>query len=273
MRTATGWIKEHKVCTGLAAAAVLALSGLLWFRGDRADKEIYSEPLRKGPVIESVYGIGTVTATRSFQLKFGVTSTVRKIFVREGDPVRKGQWLVETDNELRQSAPFSGTVTFLPVKVGETVFPQSVILSLVDLADRYIVVSLEQRAALRVRQGQKARVSFDSMRGETYDGIVEAVYSNENNFLVRIGISGIPSQILPGMTADVGIAVSAVRDSLLVPVAAIDDGKVYVKRGMGKPKAVEVRTGTVDGAWAEIVAGELREGDQLYLGKKGGGKP
>lgn len=253
-----------------AVSAALALGWIFWKRAG-SDEAQLSEPLKKGPVIESVYGIGTITATRSFQLKFGVLGTVRKIFVREGDPVKRGQTLIEMDNGLQLSAPFSGTVTFLPVKVGETVFPQSVLLSVVDLHDRYIVVSLEQRAALRVRQGQSAKISFDSMRGETFEGKVESVYSNENNFLVRIGVPGLPPQILPGMTADVGIAVSEPREALLAPVLAIDGGKVYVKRGLGKPKAVEVRVGVADDVAAEIVSGEVHEGDRLVLQKSAGG--
>jgi hypothetical protein len=63
--------------------------------------------------VESVYGIGMVTATRSFQLKLGVTSTIRRLFVREGDQVRRGQQLADLDG-VPFSAPFDGTITLLP---------------------------------------------------------------------------------------------------------------------------------------------------------------
>lgn len=260
------WTRSHRLLAVLVVAAILSISLVAGLRVGSQRNEILTDPVRKGVIIESVYGIGTVTAKRSFQLKLGVTSTIRRLFVKEGDQVKHGQRLVDLDGVLF-SAPFDGTITLLPFKVGETVFPQSVVLGLVDLGDRYALVTLEQQAALRVRRGQKAKLSFDSLRAESYDGQVEAIYSNDNNFFVRIGITGLPPQILPGMTADVAIGITEQRDALIVPVAAIDAGKVYVKRGLGTT-AVAVKTGIVDGAMAEIVTGDVREGEQLVIHKK-----
>jgi multidrug efflux pump subunit AcrA (membrane-fusion protein) len=260
------WTRRHRLLAILIAAAVITIMLFLGLGAGRQRGQILTDPIQKGSIIESVYGIGTVTAKRSFQLKLGVTSTIRRLFVKEGDQVKHGQRLADLDGVLF-SAPFDGTITLLPFKVGETVFPQSVVLSIVDLGDRYALVTLEQQAALRVRRGQKAKLSFDSLRAESYDGQVEAIYSNDNNFFVRIGISDLPPQILPGMTADVAIGIAEQRDALIVPVAAIDAGKVYVKRGLGTT-TVAVKTGIVDGAMAEIVAGDVREGEQLVIRKK-----
>jgi multidrug efflux pump subunit AcrA (membrane-fusion protein) len=252
----------------LLAAAIVAAAAAVGWRATSQQGETLSEPIKKGLIVESVYGIGTVTAIRSFQLKLGVTSTIQRVFVKEGDQVTRDQRLVDLDGVVF-NAPFSGTITLLPFKTGETVFPQAVILSLVDLQDRYVLVTLEQQAALRVRRGQKAKLSFDSLREESYDGLVEAIYSSDNNFFVRIGIGGLPSQILPGMTADVAIGITEHRDALIVPVAAIDAGKVYVKRGLGT-STVAVQTGIIDGAMAEIVGGDVREGERLAIRKKVG---
>lgn len=270
MMTVTERLKSHKALSFLVAFLLLIAAVTVGMRARQGKGDSLSEPLKKGAIMESVYGIGTVTATRSFQQKFGVMSTVQDIYIKEGDHVRSGQRLALMSDGLVLRAPFEGTVTFLPVKVGETVFPQSVILNLVDLADRYIVVSLEQRGALRVRQGQKAKISFDSMRGETFDGSVEAVYSNDNNFLVRIGVSNLPPQVLPGMTADVGIGIAERKDVLLIPSAALSGTKVRVKRGLGKPKEVDVTVGIVDGSMAEIASGDVDEGDRLVLQKPSG---
>lgn len=266
MKALLKWFREHRWQGILVIAAVLAGVAGLGMLARNQQGDTLSEPIQKGAIVESVYGIGTVTATKSFQLKLGVTSTIQRLLIKEGDQVKRGQPLVNLDGVVF-NAPFDGTITLLPFKVGETVFPQSVILSIVDLQDRYALVTLEQQAALRVRRGQKARLSFDSMREQSYDGLVEAIYSNDNNFFVRIGIAGLPPQILPGMTADVAIGISEHRDALIVPVAAIDAGKVYVKRGIGTT-TVEVKTGIVDGAKAEIVSGDLREGERVVIRKK-----
>jgi hypothetical protein len=63
----------------------------------------------------------------------------------------------------------------------------------------------------------------------------------------------------------VAVGIRQHPQALLVPVAAIETDKVYVKRGVGGPVAVTVKTGIVDGAMAEIIEGELREGEQVLI--------
>jgi len=69
------------------------------------------------------------------------------------------------------------------------------------------------------------------------------------------------------MTADVAITIGEHPDVLVIPLAAIEGSQVLVKRGRGR-EAVDVKTGIVDGAFAEVVSGDLREGEQLYLKRK-----
>lgn len=261
-------IKLHKwKFIGVAIALLIVL--VQWrVRSKMFADSTWSAPLKKGSVIEAVYGIGTVTANKSFSFKSGVASTVRTLFVREGDPVKKAQSLVDLDGTEIIRAPFDGTVTFLPVKLGETVFPQSNVVTVTDLRDRYLSVNLEQRGAVRVKQGLKARISFDSLRDQKCEGKIESIYSNDSNFLVRIRVEQLPPQILPGMTADVAIAITEKQNVLLVPVATLEGDKVHRKSGSNKTEEVTVKTGIVDGAFAEVLTSDLNEGDVLMIRKK-----
>ena len=247
-------------------AAVVLFTAMKWQGNAKtADGEL-SAPLKRSVITESVYGIGTVTANKTFQFKPGTINTIHNIFVKEGDTVKYGDRLLELDGGLMVAAPFDGTVTSLPFKVGENVFAQSVIIDVVDLLDRYLVVSLEQRGALRVRRGQSASLSFDGMRDQSFAGKVDSIYSSGNNFLVRINIAELSPHILPGMTADTAIAITEHKDVLLVPVAAIESGKVTVQRPVGK-QAIAVTTGIIDGVMAEVTSGDLKEGDRLLIRK------
>lgn len=219
---------------------------------------------RRGPVVESVYGMGTVTANRTFQLKVGVTTNIRDLFVKEGDSVKAGAALLSLDDAGVQRAPFNGTVTAINYKSRETVFPQMPILSMADLHDVYVVVSLEQQGAIRVLRDQKALLSFESLRGQKAHGIVRAIFPTEGQFLVHIEVSDLPSGILPGMTADVAIEVARKQDALLVPVAAISAGQVIVLRD-GHRKKTEIKVGSIDGQWAEVLSGDVREGEPLIV--------
>jgi multidrug efflux pump subunit AcrA (membrane-fusion protein) len=247
---------------------LIALAIAAWFfRKQAVQKRVLTDPIRRGTVIESIYGIGTVKANKIYDLKSGVISSIDHVYVKEGDFVEKGARLVDFREGAHFVAPFAGTVTWVPYNAGENVFLQSVIVRVVDLKDRYMVVSLEQRGAIKVKSGQKARINFDNLRNETYNGVVEAVYSHENDFMVRIRVSDLPDQILPGMTGDVAIGIREYPNVLVIPVAAIDNGKVEVQRGRRKV-TVPVTTGIVDGAMAQVVSGDLSEGDRLMMPKR-----
>ncbi len=218
-----------------------------------------SGPLALGTVVQSVYGIGNVTANNSFQLTPGVTGTVSFLFVKEGDFVKRGEKLLKLDS-VTYRAPFDGTITSLPNKPGENVFNAVSVLTLVDMVSRYIVVSLEQQGALRIQKGQQAILNFDSMRGTIYHGEVTSVYSNPSGYLARIDLAELPKKILPFMTADVAITLSTHENVLLVPVSAIEEGKyVWVKSLI--PKRIEVKLGIVDKEMAEVLSGDLHPGD------------
>jgi multidrug efflux pump subunit AcrA (membrane-fusion protein) len=258
------WVGRHRWTSFIVLLCVaISLFGIREFRV-RSQGSL-SEPLQRGTIIESVYGIGTVLSNRSFQIKPGVISTIDALYVREGDSVKRGAPLVRLDKVVYR-APFAGTVTYLPFKVGENIFAQVPLLTLVDLKDRYLVVSFEQQGALRIRAGQKATLSFDTIRQQNYIGVVQSVYSNESNFLARIDVSGLPPMILPGMTADVAIEIRRHDQALMVPAAALISGHtVWVKRGSGLPKKVDVQVGIVDKSQAEIVGGDVQAGDRVLV--------
>ncbi len=219
---------------------------------------------RMGPVVESVYGLGSVIAPRTYQLKSGVTLSLKKLFVKEGDRVKVGAPLARFDERIDTAAPFSGIITSIPFKEGEIIFPQSAVATLVSLEGLYLEVSLEQQAVLRVRKGQSAVVIFESLRGTSFSGKVASVFPRGNEFLVRIDLEKFPDGALPGMTADTAIEIGRQENALSVPVRAVSDGKVTVLRD-GRRKKIPVKLGVVDGEWAEVLAGDLRVEDDLVI--------
>ena len=266
LRAVVKWIGRHRALSLFGAVFVFAAAAVGRLLAVRSDG-ILSEPLVRGPIIQSVYGIGTVTANRSYQIKMGVIASINAIYVKEGDAVRKDQKLVRIDNVLYR-APFAGTVTFLPYKEGENVFTQLPILSLVDLSDRYLVVAFEQQGALQIHPGQRAIMSFDTLRDQNYIGGVQSVYSYNSSFLARVDVSTLPARILPDMVADVAIEIRTKPDALIIPAAALVRGKVWRKRGSEIPRPIEVKTGIADKDLVEIVSGDLKPGDRVLIKRK-----
>ena len=245
--------------------SVIAFAGLIgaaWMYRGRGNYE-FVHP-KRGNITEAIYGLGKVKTYKKYDVKIGVMSTVEKIYAREGDVIKKGQPLIRFSESLMFHSPIDGTVTFLGVDVAEAVAPQMAIMSVKDLSDRYIEVSLEQQGALRVRKGQAADVIFESLRGEKLRGQVKALYPKNDEFLAHIEVDGLMENVLPGMTADVSITVGQHQDVLLVPVSSLVNGHITLLREGVKTK-IPVKVGGVDGQWAEITEGDIKDNDKIMM--------
>ncbi len=261
------FLKRHKKSL-IFLVIILIAAGIAYYYLRHKKDNFITAKVTRGPIIEAVYGIGTVNTYRTYQLKVGVNSTIQQLNVLEGDFVKRGTKLLTLDGVREFFAPFDGTITALPFKVGEIVFPQVAILTLSDFNQRYLVVSVEQQGAIHIQPGQSVKLSFESLRDQVFSGKVEAVYSNVDRFLVRISANNLPKSILPGMTADVSITLQKRDNVLLVPVSAISNNKVQVLKGDSrKPQMITIKTGFIDGDMAEIVSGDLHVGDLVITNK------
>ncbi len=246
-----------------AALALVAIGSLAAMVVRKATAGNWAQP-RVGPIVEAIYSLGTVKAERTWQLKTGITVGVTDIFVREGDQVSAGQRIIATDSG-RFWAPFPGTITKITIHKGEILMPGLVAVQLMDLRDRYILLSLDQPSALRVREGQKAEVSVESIRGRKLVGRVGRIYPSDSQFLVRVHVDQMPGEILPDMTADVAIEVDRREKALLVPLAAVRRGQVTVRRNGRQLKPVQAKIGAVNGEFAEILDGSVLPTDEVLL--------
>ncbi|MFN8847631.1 MAG: efflux RND transporter periplasmic adaptor subunit [Bdellovibrionales bacterium] len=223
---------------------------------------------KKGAIDEAVYGLGKVKSKEIYEYKSAVSKTIQKLFVREGSLVNRGDRLIQFDEGPAVLAPFQGTVTFLPFREKENIFPSAALVRIENLENSYIEVALEQQGALRIQREQKARLSFESFRGQLFQGIVESIYPAQDQFLVRINPEKLPKAILPGMTADVAIEMGSRQDVLLVPISAISMGKL-TKIQNGKSIKIPVEIGSSDGEWGEVIRGDVQAGDSIVVpGKK-----
>lgn len=252
----------------LAFVGLVVIGGLLLARTSwRSHRMILGYP-KKGPLSEAVYGLGIVVSAQVFELKSAVSAEIVKEFVSSGDSIHQGDPLLQLTDRGIVRAPFSGMVTYLASNPGGLVFPQVPILKMENPRDRYLQVALEQQGALRVRKGQQARLSFESLRGQYFLGTVRSIFPSDGQFLTRIDLKELPEEVLPGMTADVAIEVSQKESATLIPLSAIANGKVTVLRGGSRPEKIAVKVGMVDGQWAEILEPELNPAEPLVAQKR-----
>lgn len=258
----TARIKAHPIYTSIGAALILAGVAYVMLVARKSDTQIVRP--KRGPIVEAVYGIGTVTSNKQFHGRIAQANGIQQINVKEGQLVEKGTRLISLQDGVGIVAPFRGTVTAMPFFAGETVLAGTIVLTMQDLKDVYVVATLEQQGALRVRPGMRVRLNFESIRNQTFNGRVRSVFPQETQFLVNIDVDGLPENILPSMTADAAIEIARRESALLIPVGAISGGKVVVMRD-GNQEKIDVQIGTTDSEWAEVTGGDLKENDQVLM--------
>lgn len=220
----------------------------------------------QGDIIESVYGLGKIKSKNKFDLIIGVVLKVKKIFKSEGDKVKIGDPLIEFDNLVIKS-PLNGTVTYLKYYVGETALPQIPILRIEDLSDLFIELSLDQQSVLRVMPEQKVKISFEYLRGDIFSGKVLNVFPRNDEFIASIVTDKLPKNVLPGMTGDLSIEIGKIKNALLLPLAAVQNGFINIKKKNNWIKK-KVRLGHSSSLFIEILDTDITTKDEIRYLKK-----
>lgn len=126
----------------------------------------------------------------------------------------------------------------------------------------------------KVKEGQKATITLDSIADKTFTGkviAVDRIGTSSNgviNYPVLIQFDNNSPEILPNMSASVNIILDTKADVLKVPNSAlINSNGSYSVRALinGKENTVPVETGLSSDTETEIVSG-LKEGDVVITG-------
>jgi macrolide-specific efflux system membrane fusion protein len=220
-------------------------------------------PIR-GDIVEAVYGLGSVETEEKFFAKSAITSSVLDFYVTEGQDVVRGQKLFKTDQGAIFKSPINGRVTDIPISIKENVFPQTTVLSVLNLKKLYLSVSLEQQAVMRIKKGLNVEVTFEFFRNKKIRGKVVTIYPSGDQFVAKVTLDQWPSGVLPGMTADVAIEIEKKTGVILIPARAISNGTIFLQRGRKKIKT-PVDVGLVDLEFAEIISPQLELNDEVIL--------
>lgn len=126
----------------------------------------------------------------------------------------------------------------------------------------------------KVKPGQKATITIDSLTGKTFTGNVMTVdkigvvSSSVTNYPVIIQFDTNIPQILPNMATSAHIILESKDDILFIPSAAIQNsGDQNMARLLknGKEQLVPVELGIASDTQIEIISG-LKEGDTVIIG-------
>lgn len=218
----------------------------------------------QGEIVEAVYGLGTVESEEIYLARFGLPASVKEFYVTEGQDVKKGDKIFQIDDGSTFRSPINGRVTEIPFHIKENVPPQASVMTITNLDKLYLSVALEQHAAMTIKRGLKAEISFEFFRNRKTEGWIESFYPQKNEFVAKVKFKNIPEGILPGMTADVAIEVNRKSDALTIPAKAVSNGHITLLKD-GKKSRVEVEIGLADLEKVEIINPQLTAQDEILM--------
>lgn len=214
------------------------------------------------------------------QLRAQLSGTQRRV-------VQSQAGLARVNDILRKHnavAPLDGLVTYLPVRVGETVVPgvqNSAASTIMTIADMSIVTSevkVDETDIVNVKLNQSAEVTIDAIPGKTFKGhVIEigntailrstglaASQSNTSSqeakdFKVVVAIDDAPEEIRPGLSCTSKITTATKKSATAIPIQALTTRtKGDLEAAANKTKTATASTEQVDPVKAKEMKEEIQ---------------
>lgn len=167
-------------------------------------------------------------------------------------------------------APISGIVTRLEVVQGDYVMAGKNLMRIAGIDPVWVNAYVYEDQVPMVKKGMKATVAFDSMPGESFDGLVDYVYpyvdGKSRTAQVRIVLPNPKERILPQMYATVKLSSTVTDDAVQVPADAVirassTDSLVFLALGKGRFAGRKVVLGPEGNNGMVMVKAGLKAGD------------
>jgi HlyD family secretion protein len=176
------------------------------------------------------------------QLKAQLAGSERKIAQNEANLNRVND-ILKKHNVV---APIDGLVTYLPVRMGETVVPgiqNSAASTIMTIADMSIVtaeVKVDESDIVNIKLDQPAEISVDAIPNKTFTGHVieigntailrstglaasQSTTSSQEakDFKVVVAMDNPPDEIRPGLSSSAKITTATRKNALAIPIQSL----------------------------------------------------
>lgn len=167
-------------------------------------------------------------------------------------------------------SPFAGVVAERPVYPGDMAASGNPLASIVDISKIVARANVPVKEAAAIRTGRPARIAGpDGDLSGTVTVVSPAVNPSTTTVEVWVEADNPGEKLKPGATAKVSIIAETLRDTVVVPAAALlnsDDGgqKVMVVTSDSVAHERKVHVGVRQGDRVQIVSG-VQSGDQVVV--------
>jgi len=275
--------KKRKAWLVVLVILVLLAGGYFYVAGSgarRADSNYRRESVRRGDLSTYYTFSGNVTVRDSATVAAKAHTTIRELYVRQDDQVRKNDPLVRLSNGDTIRAEIDGEVTLLHVSVGDSVSVGAPMVSIVNFDDLCVIAKIDEYDVSAVSVGKEATMTVAAL-SETYESRVEHISKEAQTtgdvsfYEAKLQLPHDP-RILPGMKVDVRMLAQQAPDALLLPADALrfdayNNPYVTMQSADGGLEQVPVTVGIQDGTTVQITGG-VSEGDTVFVPQSGGNR-
>lgn len=198
-------------------------------------------------------------------------------------------WLSYQSTSPTITAPIAGTVSNVGLVEGmvlstqagsstdQTTASSQRVAVIQNETNPLIAVNLSEIDVPKIKIGQKATITLDSLPDKTFTGKVVTVdrigttSNNVTSYPATIQLDTSSPEILPNMAANASIITDTISDVLLVPSAAVQTqaGESFVRvLRNGREQQISVQVGISSDTETEIISG-LSEGDEVITATLG----
>ena len=268
MKKKKKWLKWIII---LAIAAVFAAWLMMFSKGTQS--AVYTDVQAVTGDLETYYNFdGLVKAKRTQTITSAQAGTVRTVYVRQNEQVKKGAKLYRLDDGETVQADMAGEVTGLYIEEGSVVSAGETTAQIIDMSSLEVELKVDEYDVAAVTPGMPVQISVLATGGQ-FTGSVTALDKNGTTsgdlsyYTAAVALES-GEGVYPGMQISAKILREKAENAVLLRQDAIqfdEYNKPYVyMRGADGKEVVQagVSVGASDGIYCEITDG-LKAGDTV----------
>ena len=268
MKKKKKWLKWVIV---LVIAAVFAAWLMMFSKGTQS--AVYTDVQAVTGDLETYYNFdGLVKAKRTQTITSAQAGTVRTVYVRQNEQVKKGAKLYRLDDGETVQADMAGEVTGLYIEEGSIVSAGETTAQIIDMSSLEAELKVDEYDVAAVTPGMPVQISVLATGGQ-FTGSVTALDKNGtasgdlSYYTAAVALES-GEGVYPGMQISAKILREKAENAVLLRQDAIQFDEynkpyVYMRGADGKEVVqVGVSVGASDGIYCEITDG-LKAGDTV----------
>lgn len=268
MKKKKKWLKWVII---LAIAAVFAAWLMIFSKGTQS--AVYTDVQAVTGDLETYYNFdGLVKAKHTQTITSAQAGTVRTVYVRQNEQVKKGAKLYRLDDGETVQADMAGEVTGLYIEEGSVVSAGETTAQIIDMSSLEVELKVDEYDVAAVTPGVPVQISVLATGGQ-FTGSVTALDKNGtasgdlSYYTAAVALES-GEGVYPGMQISAKILREKAENAVLLRQDAIQFDEynkpyVYMHGADGKEVVqVGVSVGASDGIYCEITDG-LKAGDTV----------